>query len=40
VFSTRCPHATERCRAERPVLRLIDTRQVACHEAERLTLPV
>jgi dipeptide transport system ATP-binding protein len=40
VFSTRCPHATDRCRAERPVLRLIDTRQVACHEAERLTLPV
>ena len=40
VFSTRCPHATDRCRAERPVLRLIDTRQVACHEAERLTLSV
>jgi dipeptide transport system ATP-binding protein len=40
VFSTRCPHATDRCRAERPALRLIDTRQVACHEAERLTLPV
>jgi dipeptide transport system ATP-binding protein len=40
VFSTRCPHTTDRCRAERPVLRLIDTRQVACHEAERLTLPV
>ncbi len=40
VFSTRCPHVTERCRAERPALRLVDTRQVACHEAERLTLPV
>ena len=40
VFSTRCPHATDRCRTERPALRLIDTRQVACHEAERLTLAV
>ncbi|HEY2228828.1 MAG TPA: dipeptide ABC transporter ATP-binding protein [Xanthobacteraceae bacterium] len=35
VFSTRCPHATERCRAERPLLRSIDGRQVACHFAER-----
>ena len=35
VFSTRCPHATERCRAERPLLRIIDGRQVACHFAER-----
>jgi dipeptide transport system ATP-binding protein len=35
VFWTRCPHATERCRAERPPLRTIDGRQVACHFAER-----
>jgi dipeptide transport system ATP-binding protein len=35
VFSTRCPHAAERCRAERPLLRTIDGRQVACHLAER-----
>jgi dipeptide transport system ATP-binding protein len=35
VFSTRCPHAAERCRAERPALRSIDGRQVACHFAER-----
>ncbi len=31
-FSTRCPFAQDRCRAERPVLRpLADGRQVACH---------
>ena len=34
VFSTRCPHVTERCRAERPVLREVAQRQVACHYAE------
>ena len=34
VFSTRCPHATERCRAERPALRELAGRQVACHYAE------
>ena len=34
VFSTRCPHVTERCRAERPALRLVADRQVACHYAE------
>jgi dipeptide transport system ATP-binding protein len=36
VFSTRCPHADERCRAERPPPRLIDGRDVACHHAERI----
>ncbi len=36
VFSTRCPHATERCHAERPVLQELRGRQVACFEAERL----
>ena len=35
VFSTRCPHAIERCRTERPLLRELDTRQVACHLAEQ-----
>jgi dipeptide transport system ATP-binding protein len=40
VFSTRCPHATAQCRSERPALREFDQRLVACHEAERLTLPV
>ncbi|MEO5659631.1 MAG: peptide ABC transporter ATP-binding protein [Polaromonas sp.] len=34
VFSTRCPHATDHCRAERPVLREVASRQVACHYAE------
>jgi dipeptide transport system ATP-binding protein len=36
VFSTRCPHAVEHCRIERPVLRELRGRQVACFEAERL----
>jgi dipeptide transport system ATP-binding protein len=35
VFSTRCPHVMDRCRAERPLLRPLDGRLVACHEAER-----
>ncbi|WP_210495810.1 peptide ABC transporter ATP-binding protein [Microvirga antarctica] len=34
VFSTRCPHVTDRCRAERPLLRVVDSRDVACHYAE------
>jgi dipeptide transport system ATP-binding protein len=34
VFSTRCPHVTERCRSERPGLRQVADRQVACHYAE------
>ena len=34
VFSTRCPHVTDRCRAERPLLREVAMRQVACHYAE------
>ena len=34
VFSTRCPYATDRCRAERPELRPLDGRLVACHYAE------
>jgi len=37
VFSTRCPHADERCRAERPPLRELGGVQVACHYAERWT---
>ena len=36
VFSTRCPHVAERCREERPALRPLDDRLVACHHAERL----
>ncbi|CAD5107976.1 peptide ABC transporter ATP-binding protein [Zestomonas carbonaria] len=36
AFHTRCPHATERCRSERPELRPLEGRQVACHHAERI----
>ena len=36
VFSTRCAYAIDRCRTERPVLRPLDGRQVACHVAESL----
>jgi dipeptide transport system ATP-binding protein len=35
VFSTRCPHVTDRCRVERPALRPLGGRLVACHYAER-----
>jgi dipeptide transport system ATP-binding protein len=35
VFSTRCPHATDLCREQRPPLRPLDDRLVACHYAER-----
>ena len=34
VFSTRCPYVTERCKVERPQLRELDGRQVACHYTE------
>ena len=36
VFAARCPYATDRCRAERPVLRGIGSQLVACHRAEEL----
>ena len=39
VFSTRCPHAVERCRVERPILRQLAERQVACHLAEQFIQP-
>ncbi|HTQ83654.1 MAG TPA: dipeptide ABC transporter ATP-binding protein [Pseudolabrys sp.] len=35
VFVARCPHATDLCRAERPPLRPVGGRQVACHYAEQ-----
>jgi dipeptide transport system ATP-binding protein len=35
VFATRCPYVTERCRAERPALRPVGGRLVACHYAEQ-----
>lgn len=36
VFSTRCPHAVERCHQERPQLEELAGRKVACFEAARL----
>jgi dipeptide transport system ATP-binding protein len=36
VFSSRCPYAVERCKAERPLPRPVgDTRIVACHFADQ-----
>jgi dipeptide transport system ATP-binding protein len=35
-FRTRCPHATERCAAERPQLRPVADQRVACHYAETI----
>jgi dipeptide transport system ATP-binding protein len=35
VFSSRCPFVTDRCRVERPPLRPVDGRLVACHYAEQ-----
>ena len=35
VFSTRCASVTPRCLAERPLLRELAGRQIACHEAEQ-----
>jgi dipeptide transport system ATP-binding protein len=34
AFHTRCPFARERCSAERPALRKVGDRNVACHFAE------
>jgi len=34
AFASRCPHATDRCTAERPEWRQLDGRMVACHHAE------
>ncbi len=39
VFSTRCPHANERCHAERPTLQPVAGRLVACHEASVFSQP-
>jgi len=35
AFNTRCPYATERCRAERPAHRPVGGRLVSCHYAEK-----
>ena len=34
AFASRCPHATDRCRAERPAFRAVGESVVACHYAE------
>jgi dipeptide transport system ATP-binding protein len=36
VFTSRCPHATELCVAERPSLRQVGDRRVACHHVEAI----
>ena len=36
AFHTRCPFATDECIQQRPALRLVAGRQVACHHAERV----
>jgi len=36
VFHTRCPFATPVCSGERPVMREVMGRRVACHHAERV----
>jgi len=38
AFNTRCPYATERCRAERPAHRPVGGRLVSCHYAEQFML--
>jgi dipeptide transport system ATP-binding protein len=36
AFASRCPYAADRCIAERPGLRLVEGRLVACHFAESI----
>jgi dipeptide transport system ATP-binding protein len=36
AFSSRCPHATDRCRVEVPLLRTFEGRLVACHRVEEM----
>ena len=35
AFASRCPHATDICKTERPEMRVVDHR-VACHHAETI----
>jgi dipeptide transport system ATP-binding protein len=39
VFSTRCAHAQAQCHAQRPALRALGERLVACHRAEEVLQP-
>jgi dipeptide transport system ATP-binding protein len=36
AFASRCPHVADQCLAERPGLRAVDGRLVACHFAEEI----
>jgi oligopeptide/dipeptide ABC transporter ATP-binding protein len=36
LFHSRCPLAVDRCRGERPVLRDVGERMVACHQSEAI----
>jgi dipeptide transport system ATP-binding protein len=36
AFAARCPYAIDHCRDERPELRSVDGRAVACHRAEEI----
>ncbi len=36
AFHSRCPHATDICTSDRPQLRPLEGRDVACHHAERI----
>ncbi|MEE8272385.1 MAG: peptide ABC transporter ATP-binding protein [Alphaproteobacteria bacterium] len=36
AFHGRCPHATDVCSQERPPLRMVEDRKVACHHAETI----
>ncbi len=38
AFASRCGYATERCGGERPGLRVVDGRSVACHYAEQIAV--
>jgi dipeptide transport system ATP-binding protein len=38
VFSSRCPYAQEKCKAERPLPRMVQERLVACHFAGEVGL--
>lgn len=39
AFHRRCPYATDRCRTERPELRPLEGKQVACHRVEEIDEP-
>jgi len=39
VFCTRCPHVAAQCETQRPALRPLAGRQVACHLAEQFDQP-